>query len=351
MANLEKFKKQAVRPMMGHYNRDPSYSKGSERIHRDRTHLNYCIGIREGRVGQVTAPAGSEEVLRRAESVSKASGKAIRKDAVLMADLCVTLPQNVREGDERKFFCIAYAWLAKKVGQENMLGGWVHMDESRPHMHAAFTPIKDGRFSFKQLCPRSFYQGLHVELSEYIERRLGYPVEILLDPEREADKQLSGLSQKDYIQAKETIRTAQEQARKERATLDELREQVEQVNDEIVLAELDMPDVEGAWEEVKRAEEKVKRAEAERARVERETATLKAESAELKAESARLQELVSKLAAQAETLGRDIRELLSRAWEYLARAWNEKGPWREERDAPEIGDALSRAADDLGLER
>ena len=34
------------------------------------------------------------------------------------------------------------------------------------HMHAAFTPILDGRFNFKKMCPRTFYQSLHKDLGD-----------------------------------------------------------------------------------------------------------------------------------------------------------------------------------------
>ena len=48
------------------------------------------------------------------------------------------------------------------------MGGFVHRDEVRKdgspvrdHMHVPFTPILDGRFNYKKMCPRSFYQTMH----------------------------------------------------------------------------------------------------------------------------------------------------------------------------------------------
>ena len=103
---------------------------------------------------------------------AKAAGKrAVRKDAVVMADVVVTLPENVRMGDEFKFFGYTYWFLIQKLGKENMMGGFVHRDEVRKdgspvrdHMHVPFTPILDGRFNYKKMCPRSFYQTMHGEL-------------------------------------------------------------------------------------------------------------------------------------------------------------------------------------------
>ena len=63
---------------------------------------------------------------------AKAAGKrAVRKDAVVMADVVVTLPENVRKGDEFKFFGFTYWFLIRKLGKENMMGGFVHRDEVR----------------------------------------------------------------------------------------------------------------------------------------------------------------------------------------------------------------------------
>ena len=42
--------------------------------------------------------------MRGVNEAAKAAGKrAVRKDAVVMADVVVTLPENVRKGDEFKF--------------------------------------------------------------------------------------------------------------------------------------------------------------------------------------------------------------------------------------------------------
>ena len=58
------------------------------------------------------------------------------------------------------------------------------------HMHAAFTPILDGRFNFKKMCPRTFYQSLHKDLGDYLEQHLGYRPEIELEDGKRAPKAL-----------------------------------------------------------------------------------------------------------------------------------------------------------------
>lgn len=199
MAHIAKYKAASCGHMLAHYRRDAS-SLGRENIDPTRTKGNYTLGL-DDRDGKVRAMNGIEPnwatVEGRIEGVNKAAkaaGKrAVRKDAVVMADVVVTLPENVRKGDEFKFFGFTYWFLLQKLGKENMMGGFVHRDEVRKdgspvrdHMHVPFTPIMDGRFNYKQMCPRAFYQSLHKELGDYLEKQMGYRPEVELGDETRA---------------------------------------------------------------------------------------------------------------------------------------------------------------------
>lgn len=201
MAHIAKYKAASCGHMLAHYRRDAS-SLGRENIDPTRTKDNYTLGL-DDRDGKVRALNGIEPnwatVEGRIEGVNeaaKAAGKrAVRKDAVVMADVVVTLPENVRKGDEGKFFGYTYWFLIQKLGKENMMGGFVHRDEVRKdgspvrdHMHVPFTPILDGRFNYKKMCSRSFYQSMHKELGDYLEKRLGYRPEVELGEETRAQR-------------------------------------------------------------------------------------------------------------------------------------------------------------------
>lgn len=201
MAHIAKYKAASCGHMLAHYRRDAS-SLGRENIDPTRTKDNYTLGL-DDRDGKVRALNGIEPnwatVEGRIEGVNKAAkaaGKrAVRKDAVVMADVVVTLPENVRKGDESKFFGYTYWFLIQKLGKENMMGGFVHRDEVRKdgspvrdHMHVPFTPILNGRFNYKKMCPRSFYQSMHKELGDYLEKRLGYRPEVELGEETRAQR-------------------------------------------------------------------------------------------------------------------------------------------------------------------
>ena len=206
MAHIAKYKATSVGHMLAHYRRDAS-SLERDNIDPKRTKDNMVVAHytnKDGQlvVGRVVPREGEpnwgtvERRIERVNEAQKAAGKrATRKDAVVMADVVVTLPENVRKGDEDRFFRLTYWYLSKKFGIDNMMGGHVHKDEvlkdgtpARDHMHVPFTPILDGRFNYKKMCPRMFYQNMHRELGDYLEKRLGYRPEVELAEETRAQR-------------------------------------------------------------------------------------------------------------------------------------------------------------------
>ena len=206
MAHIAKYKATSVGHMLAHYRRDAS-SLERDNIDPKHTKDNMVVAHytnKDGQlvVGRVVPREGEpnwgtvERRIERVNEAQKAAGKrATRKDAVVMADVVVTLPDNVRKGDEDRFFRLTYWYLSKKFGIDNMMGGHVHKDEvlkdgtpARDHMHVPFTPILDGRFNYKKMCPRSFYQSMHKELGDYLERSLGYRPEVELGEETRAQR-------------------------------------------------------------------------------------------------------------------------------------------------------------------
>ena len=251
MAHIAKYKAASCGHMLAHYRRDES-SLGRENIDPTRTKDNYTLGLddRDGKVGAMDGIepnwATVEGRIEGVNKAAKAAGKrAVRKDAVVMADVVVTLPENVRKGDEFKFFGYTYWFLIQKLGKENMMGGFVHRDEVRKdgspvrdHMHVPFTPILDGRFNYKKMCPRSFYQTMHGELGDYLEKRMGYRPEVELGDETRAmrvyaDKSADinkvrgaverGIVEPAEQQAAQAVEDAAQRVEEARAELDELR--------------------------------------------------------------------------------------------------------------------------------
>lgn len=44
-----------------------------------------------------------------------------------------------------------YRFMSEKFGEENIVGCYVHLDETTPHMHLTLLPIQDGKFAFKKM--------------------------------------------------------------------------------------------------------------------------------------------------------------------------------------------------------
>lgn len=266
MAHIEKYKAHSVGHMLAHYRRDPS-SLERDNIDPTRTGRNVTFGrvrVEDEHGRPMLNDAGGERwrvqpvdwkpnwdtVSARIERVNadaRAAGKrATRKDAVVMADLVVTLPRNVPPRDSDRFFKYTYMWLGKKLGRGNMMGGFVHRDEVRKdgspvrdHMHAPFTPIMDGRFNYKQMCPRSFYKTMHKELGDYLEQKLGYRPEVELETKTVADKVASKLDHGELDAMKaEIIEPAEDEAARivadARARADALVRDAETRRDELV---------------------------------------------------------------------------------------------------------------------
>lgn len=262
MAHIEKYKAHSVGHMLAHYRRDPSCFK-RDNIDKDRLGRDWTFVI--GPDG--LAHKSLEPVLPRWETIAKRiahvdalaaerGGRKTRKDAVVMADLVVTLPENVPEGREEEFFGRVYHWAAEVFGADNLMGGFVHRDEMetrvkrdkdgrpvldedghkvmewtgkpiRDHIHIPFTPVVDGRFCFKAMCPRTFYQHFHTRLADYLEAEMGFRPHIELDPEERAKRVYADkTADVDKVKAAVAALTAQEEAK--RAEAEQARREAEE---------------------------------------------------------------------------------------------------------------------------
>lgn len=114
--------------------------------------------------------------------------KAVRKDAIVMAQVLVTSDKSFFDGisqeKQKEFFQDSYNFLAERYGKENIVSAIVHMDEKTPHMHFNFIPVtEDSRLSAKEiLTPKTlgkqhdeFYQqvGKNMDLNEEKKAEIG----------------------------------------------------------------------------------------------------------------------------------------------------------------------------------
>ena len=196
MAHVEKFQAAALGRVCDHFERRAELDHGYERenIDNSRSWLNYNLAPQRP-VSQV------EFINDRIDSLNLK--RRPRKDAVRMCDCVITMPRSFDPSRQREFFNAAYAFLAQRYGAENVVSAWVHRDETQPHMHFAWVPVtQDGRLSAKSVINRLDLKTLHPDMQVAMETALGCKVEIILDPEKAGEKQLSALNQSEYVAAK-----------------------------------------------------------------------------------------------------------------------------------------------------
>lgn len=282
MANLAGYSTVSAGNMLNHYTRhagdqnQEQYKYRNSDIDKNRTHLNYTLGATKDDPRQHL-----ENLIKRVDVKPRLGAKATN----VLSDIIVTLPRNEKlKGREREFFEQAYEFLSKGIPDNLILGAYVHIDETQPHMHFAFAPIvgtkvttndksrplknQDGtiktdkrgtpryervpkldengkpieRLSFGQskIFNRNKLLRLHPQLEKHMTEYFGFKTGIEL--EDRGEKILSKLDQPDYIAAKETLK--RQEAEKQR-NLEALKKQDAEISKKQGLnAELDKANAE-----------------------------------------------------------------------------------------------------------
>lgn len=130
---------------------------GSMQYHNDMVpgqHSNEDIDQEKSNLNKEYIEHGSyrAEVNERIERFRESSRK-IRKDAVVLAESVATASPEFFEGKSREevmaYFDDVFEFCKSEFGEQNLVHFTVHMDETTPHAHFGFTPIKDGTLSWK----------------------------------------------------------------------------------------------------------------------------------------------------------------------------------------------------------
>lgn len=173
MAHVEKLNAKAVGHMIDHYERTDS-AMGRDNIDASRTPLNYEIATLEGtwtNLGNGGGLGGAlKKMVERSAAIhKKTTGRAVRSDAVRVADWVVTLPEDCPQERAEEFFTTVLDFARARYGKNAVFGGFVHMDETTPHMHMPVIPLKDGRLCAKELISRQDLKGWHDDLQGYLQ--------------------------------------------------------------------------------------------------------------------------------------------------------------------------------------
>ncbi len=171
--HVEKYKKGGVSSIERHNERkNENYS--NEEIDPSRTHLNYSLIQRDNE-------SYYRSVMKLVNARDNPSGKALRKDAVVLCEFVITSSneffENLPAEEQRRFFEEANQYLQDFFGKEKCIYSVVHNDEHTPHMHFGFVPLTaENKLCGKEIINRSVLFRLQSEMPKFLQEK-GFKIE------------------------------------------------------------------------------------------------------------------------------------------------------------------------------
>ncbi len=190
MAKIEKYTRNRVAGIIKHNNRTPE----SEGLHSNENIKSYLSDQ-----NYFFKNGGMKAYNDRVSHLYSQD----RDNLTAMAEVVVTLPCDVKDEDEKKFFGIVYDFFCNDFGEENIFNAVVHKDEITPHLHLDFIPVKglenltetmayrvenwqkenettcEGIISGRDVLTPAYFKTMHPRLYRYVAEHLGYEVEII----------------------------------------------------------------------------------------------------------------------------------------------------------------------------
>ena len=211
--HMDKFKKEAVRGIQSHNERERE-SHSNPDIDYERSTTNY--ELHDHANGNY-----AEAVQNRIDDLLLV--KAVRKDAVHMCGLIVSSDsaffEKLPPEETKRFFEESTAFLADFVGPENVISAKVHMDEKTPHMHFLHVPVtEDGRLNANKIYTRESLKMLQTELPAYLQSR-GFELQRGVEQEPGAAKK--HLNTREFKQQQEALHSLERQAQSMSAELEQ----------------------------------------------------------------------------------------------------------------------------------
>ena len=151
------------------HNRRLGQNHSNVNIDTGKSSKNLTLKPVEKSLFQDTKARIQKEVLDKGHRVTKAS--------VWITEICATLPEGIAPERSREYFTAIVGYFENLLGKENIMSAYVHLDESRPHLHLCAVPLtEDGHLSRKRVWTRERLFSLHDNLPVYL-REKGFAVE------------------------------------------------------------------------------------------------------------------------------------------------------------------------------
>ena len=219
MARVDSYPKSDARKILREHFREIKEYKND--VDRTRSAQNYHFGTASN------AKECMEQIQKRVNEIM--SGRNVQTQTNIMSSWIVSLPAELPEKYQNDFFSSIYGFFENRYGKDNILDGFVHLDETTPHVHVCFVPESISRKTGKQtvssasLLTRNELHNCQADLEAFCRKRYGLKNLIL-------NGRIKGGVSLEKLKAETAIQTAKEQ---EKHAL----EQLEVIQDKIAVLE------------------------------------------------------------------------------------------------------------------
>ena len=128
-----------------HNEREPGMKHANKNIKNERTKDNITLVTSD-----LSYPKRIEKIIEEQHT----SKRKVRFDAVRLITTTVELGGDIRNKPEKEqieFLMATYDYLKNEYGENNIAHASIHLDETCPHLHFDFVPIKDGSLNAKNV--------------------------------------------------------------------------------------------------------------------------------------------------------------------------------------------------------
>ena len=142
--NMEK-RKTVTNGIARHNERQPGMKHTNTNIKNERTKDNITL---------VTSDLSYPKRIEKIIDEQHTSKRKVRHDAVRLITTTLELGGDIRNKSEKEqveFLLATYDYLKNEYGENNIVHASIHVDETCPHLHFDFVPIKDGSLNAKNV--------------------------------------------------------------------------------------------------------------------------------------------------------------------------------------------------------
>ncbi len=193
MAHVQKSTKSQVGGLTRHYERfkkeNGEYIKfNNQEIDVTKSHLNYNLATHQN-MNQL------DFIKKRTAEVNCPN----RKEINVMCSWVITKPKELNPDAQDLFFQEVYKFLENRYGKENVISAYVHLDETTPHVHFAFVPIKFDekkqkyKVCAKEVVNRQDLRTFHKDLTRHMENIFKRDIGLINEATKNGNKSIEEL--------------------------------------------------------------------------------------------------------------------------------------------------------------